>query len=40
LVDRLVEELLEKETLDGEEFRHLVTNYTAIPEKPLVGATF
>ncbi len=40
LVDRLVEELLEKETLDGEEFRQLVTSYTAIPEKPLVGATF
>ncbi|MGQ9865955.1 MAG: ATP-dependent zinc metalloprotease FtsH [Pseudanabaenaceae cyanobacterium] len=40
LVDRLVEELLEKETLDGDEFRQLVTRYTTIPEKPLVGATF
>ncbi|NEO28172.1 MAG: ATP-dependent zinc metalloprotease FtsH, partial [Kamptonema sp. SIO4C4] len=32
-VDRLVELLIEKETIDGEEFRQIVAEYTDIPEK-------
>ena len=37
LVDRLAETLIERETLDGEEFRAIVAEYTDIPEK--VNAT-
>lgn len=33
LLDRLAETLVERETLDGEEFRSIVAEYTAIPEK-------
>jgi len=32
-MDRLVEILIEKETLDGEELRAVVAEFTAIPEK-------
>ncbi|MCX5950633.1 MAG: ATP-dependent zinc metalloprotease FtsH, partial [Cyanobacteria bacterium] len=32
-MDRLVELLIEKETLDGEELRKIVSEYTTIPEK-------
>jgi cell division protease FtsH len=32
-MDLLVEMLIEKETLDGEEFRAVVAEFTAIPEK-------
>ncbi|MGP0127870.1 MAG: ATP-dependent zinc metalloprotease FtsH2 [cyanobacterium endosymbiont of Rhopalodia musculus] len=33
VIDRLVELLIEKETIDGEEFRQIVAEYTEIPEK-------
>ncbi len=33
LLDRLADTLVERETLDGEEFRALVAEYTEIPEK-------
>ncbi|MBT9317046.1 ATP-dependent zinc metalloprotease FtsH [Leptothoe spongobia] len=32
-VDRVVDILIEKETLDGEEFREIVAEYTTVPEK-------
>ncbi|WP_114992819.1 ATP-dependent zinc metalloprotease FtsH [Synechococcus sp. UW179A] len=32
-MDRLVELLIEKETMDGDEFREVLANYTTIPEK-------
>ena len=32
-MDRVVDVLIEKESLDGEEFRSIVAEYTAIPEK-------
>lgn len=32
-MDRLVELLIEKETMDGDEFREVLSNYTSIPEK-------
>ncbi|GCE65394.1 ATP-dependent zinc metalloprotease FtsH [cyanobiont of Ornithocercus magnificus] len=32
-IDRLVEVLIERETLDGDEFRSLVAEFTVIPEK-------
>jgi cell division protease FtsH len=32
-MDRLVELLIEKETLNGEELRQIVSEYTTIPEK-------
>jgi cell division protease FtsH len=32
-MDRVVEMLIEKESLDGDEFRSIVAEYTAIPEK-------
>jgi cell division protease FtsH len=32
-MDRVVELLIEKESLDGEEFRAIVAEFTAIPEK-------
>ncbi|WP_267384179.1 ATP-dependent zinc metalloprotease FtsH2 [Cyanobacterium sp. uoEpiScrs1] len=33
VIDRLVELLIEKETIDGEEFRQIVAEYTEVPEK-------
>lgn len=33
VVDRLVEVLLEKEELDGDEFRRIVESFTALPSK-------
>ena len=32
-MDQLVELLIEKETMDGDEFREILSNFTAIPEK-------
>jgi len=32
-MDRLVDLLVEKETIDGEEFRQIVAEYTNVPEK-------
>ena len=32
-VDRLVDLLIEKETIDGDEFRQIVSEYTSVPEK-------
>jgi cell division protease FtsH len=37
-MDYLVDVLLERETVDGEEFRQIVSQYTQIPEKFLVKA--
>ncbi|RAM51678.1 ATP-dependent zinc metalloprotease FtsH [Mastigocladus laminosus UU774] len=34
LMDRLVDLLIEKETIDGEQFRRIVAEYTVVPEKP------
>ncbi len=34
VIDRLVDILIEKETIDGEEFRQIVSEYTVVPEKP------
>ncbi|MGH8002803.1 MAG: ATP-dependent zinc metalloprotease FtsH2 [Brasilonema sp.] len=34
VMDRLVDLLIEKETIDGEEFRQIVAEYTSVPEKP------
>jgi cell division protease FtsH len=34
LIDRLVDILIEKETMDGAEFRQIVAEYTVVPEKP------
>ncbi|MDX2216652.1 MAG: ATP-dependent zinc metalloprotease FtsH [Oculatellaceae cyanobacterium bins.114] len=36
LVDRLVDILLEQETIEGEQFRKIVAEYTPLPEKQLV----
>nr|YP_009392967.1 Cell division protein FTSH [Caloglossa intermedia]ARW61529.1 Cell division protein FTSH [Caloglossa intermedia] len=33
IIDKLVNVLIEKETIDGNEFRHIISQYTAIPEK-------
>jgi cell division protease FtsH len=33
VIDRLVDILIEKETIDGEEFRQIVAEYTHVPEK-------
>ena len=32
-MDQLVELLIEKETMDGDEFREILATFTAIPEK-------
>jgi cell division protease FtsH len=40
LCDRLVDILLEVETLDGEEFRKIVAEYTQIPEKKTASVKF
>ncbi len=34
VTDRLVDLLIEKETIDGDEFRQIVAEYTTVPEKP------
>jgi cell division protease FtsH len=34
VMDRLVDLLIEKETIDGDEFRRIVSEYTEVPEKP------
>ena len=34
VMDRLVDLLIEKETIDGQEFRQIVAEYTDVPEKP------
>jgi cell division protease FtsH len=33
VMDRLVDLLIEKESIDGEEFRQIVAEYTDVPEK-------
>ncbi|MEB3224294.1 MAG: ATP-dependent zinc metalloprotease FtsH2 [Synechococcus sp.] len=33
VIDRLVDLLIERETIDGEEFRQIVAEYTTVPEK-------
>jgi cell division protease FtsH len=33
VIDRLVELLIDKETIDGEEFRQIVAEYTVVPDK-------
>ena len=38
LMDRLVDLLLEQETMDGEQFRKIVSDYTKIPEEKLSKA--
>lgn len=38
LLDRLVDLLLENETIDGEEFRQIVSQYTDLPERQLVSS--
>ncbi|WP_105220385.1 ATP-dependent zinc metalloprotease FtsH2 [Gloeocapsopsis dulcis] len=38
VIDRLVDLLIEKETIDGEEFRQIVAEYTDVPEKQSVTA--
>lgn len=40
LCDRLVDILLDAETLDGEEFRKIVAEYTKIPEKKAASVKF
>ena len=35
IIDLIVEKLLEVETLDGEEFRELLRQYTVLPDKNL-----
>ncbi|MBD2102762.1 ATP-dependent zinc metalloprotease FtsH [Leptolyngbya sp. FACHB-261] len=35
LIDRLVDLLIDQETIDGEEFRQIVAEYTPVPEKAL-----
>ena len=32
-MDKLVEIIIEKETIDGEEFRNILSKYTSVPEK-------
>jgi cell division protease FtsH len=35
VIDRLVDLLIEKETIDGEEFRQIVAEYTVVPDKEI-----
>lgn len=37
-IDRITEELLEKETLTGDEFRAILAEYTQIPQENLQPA--
>ncbi|MBD2776450.1 ATP-dependent zinc metalloprotease FtsH [Iningainema sp. BLCCT55] len=39
LVDRLVDMLVEQETIEGDEFRKIVSEYTQLPEKQLAKST-
>jgi cell division protease FtsH len=39
LVDRLVDMLIEQETIEGEQFRKIVAEYTQLPEKQLTAET-
>ncbi|MCL1475909.1 ATP-dependent zinc metalloprotease FtsH2 [Argonema antarcticum] len=39
-IDRLVDLLVEKETIDGEEFRQILAEYTVLPEKEQYVAQF
>ncbi|RUS95861.1 ATP-dependent zinc metalloprotease FtsH [Dulcicalothrix desertica PCC 7102] len=39
LVDRLVDLLVEQETIEGEQFRQIVAEYTQLPEKELAKAS-
>ncbi|NJN22616.1 MAG: ATP-dependent zinc metalloprotease FtsH [Leptolyngbya sp. RL_3_1] len=36
VIDRLVDLLIEKETIDGDEFREIVAEYTTVPDKELL----
>nr|WOA02317.1 cell division protein [Gloiopeltis furcata] len=38
IIDRLVDLLIEKETIDGEQFRQIISEYTPIPEKPMYAS--
>jgi cell division protease FtsH len=40
VIDRLVDLLIEKETLDGDEFRQIVAEYTEVPEKERFAMVF
>jgi cell division protease FtsH len=40
LCDRLVDILLDVETMDGEEFRKIVAEYTQLPEKKSLSVKF
>ena len=33
VIDRVVDLLIEKESIDGDEFRQIVSEYTAVPDK-------
>jgi cell division protease FtsH len=35
VIDQLVDILIEKETISGEEFRNIVAEYTPLPEKTI-----
>jgi cell division protease FtsH len=37
LMDRLVDLLIDEETIEGDRFREIVAQYTELPEKQLVG---
>ena len=39
LVDKLVEILVEQETIEGEQFRNIVSGYTQLPEKQLAPSS-
>lgn len=39
-IDRLVDLLIEKETIDGDEFRQIVSEYTTVPEKEQLVTQF
>ena len=39
LLDHLVDVLLEQETIDGEQFRQIVGQFTTLPEKQLTSQT-
>lgn len=40
LIDRLVDLLVERETIDGDEFRQIVSEYTVLPDKQLFVPQF
>jgi cell division protease FtsH len=40
LCDRLVDVLIESETIEGDDFRKIVAEYTAVPEKQLQSVKF